>query len=89
MLLAVAGDVFGGDTAQVSLVAAAINAGVGVQDLAPSADPRQADAISFPRHGREIQDGGELVRAVGGLAENDSTLFSRSAQSIQENPPWS
>jgi len=60
--------IFGGDTAKVAGVAAAVNAGVAVQDFLPHAGPRQADAIIVTMHGREVHDDGEFAGAVGILA---------------------
>ena len=62
-------NVFRRDTAKISLVAAAINRRVAVQNFAPLAGARQADAIFLPRHRRQIQDDDQLVGAVGGLAD--------------------
>src|SRR5471032_3214609 len=67
LLLAMARNILRGDAAVISLVAAGVNRRVTVQHLAPLAGARQADAIIFARHGCEIQNDDERVRAVGVL----------------------
>lgn len=61
LLLTVARVVLRHDSAEISLVAAAINPGVAIQHLAPFTRARQADAITWTRDRRQIQDDGELV----------------------------
>lgn len=69
MGLVVAGMIFRSDAAEISLVAAAVNRGVTVQDFAPFSAQRQTDAIVGARHGREIQDGSGVIFAVARLPQ--------------------
>ena len=69
VLLVVAGNVFRRDAAVVSLVAARVDVRVAVQQLAPLARARQADAVIVPLHRRKIHDDGNLIFPVRRLAQ--------------------
>jgi len=70
MLLIVAGNVFGGDTAEIALVAAGVGCRHRCSTLHASCPARgRPTRYRFARHQREIQDDGQLVRTIGGLAE--------------------
>ena len=67
--MAVAGMIAGNNSAEVPLVAAAVNSRVAVQELAPFTCARKTDAVMRTRNGRKIQDYDVLTGAIGGLAQ--------------------
>ena len=67
-------------------VAAAVEAGVAVDDLGIHRRLRHADAIGLPRHGREVQHRHQEIPAVFERRMSETTLFSLSLQSIHWKP---
>src|SRR5690242_10840476 len=61
------GDRFG--AAVVAEVAAAVERGIAVQELAPVAAARHADAVIVPRNGREVANHEQRRHALAGLAQ--------------------
>src|SRR5260221_11795887 len=60
--------------------AAAIHRGIGVEELAPVAAARHAEAVVFPRHGSEVADHQDRRRALVALAqERDDALLPVAA----------
>ena len=67
--LAVRGLVVGDGAAVIAEVAAAVEARIGVGDLAPAAGARHADAIAVPRHRRHVADDQDRGIAFATLAQ--------------------
>src|ERR1700710_1242834 len=55
--------------AVIAEIAAAIEARIGVGDLAPTTFARNADAIAVPRHGRHVADDEDRHIALGTLTQ--------------------
>src|SRR5438270_814575 len=55
------------DRARVAEVAAAVEARIGIGNLAPAAGPRYADAVAMARYGRHVAD--DQNGRAAGLAE--------------------
>src|SRR5579883_1056493 len=67
--MAVPGDRSGGDPPDVPLAAAAVERGVGVEDLLPGAAARDADAVVVPRDGGAVAGDQDPIAGVLPLAE--------------------
>src|SRR5688572_7283489 len=61
MALPVAGHVLGVQAAGIAEAAAAVVGGIAVQQLAPVAAARHAEAVVVARHGREIEDDENVI----------------------------
>ena len=64
-------------TAGIALAAAPIELEVAVQQLFPVAAPRNADAITMPRHRREVESRQEQIVAMAPAAQEEERAVVR------------